>query len=59
MYIHWLGLLVMTALYIYLVMTDIHLHRRVQKLERTVRRLEGVSERKELQEDRHEHEDFT
>jgi len=59
MYVHWSVLLVMIALYVYLILTDVHLHRRVQKLERTVRRLEGIKEGHRIQEDSHEHEDFT
>lgn len=59
MYIHWSALIVMLVLYIYLIITDIHLHRRVRKLEHTVRRLEGLNESQAPHKDTHEHEDFT
>lgn len=33
----------MVALYIYLIVTDMRLHRRIEKLEKTVRKLEGIN----------------
>ena len=38
------GLLLMAALYVYLLVTDVRLHRRVKKLEETIMKLEGVTE---------------
>jgi len=33
----------MALLYVYLIVTDIRLHRRIEKLEKTVLRLEGAN----------------
>ncbi len=43
MYVHKIVLLVMAALYVYLILTDLRLHKRVQKLEKIVGRLEGMT----------------
>lgn len=43
MYVHKIVLVVMALLYVYLIWTDFRLHRRIQKLERTVLRLEGIN----------------
>ena len=43
MYIHPVVLVVMVLLYLYLIVTDIRLHRRIEKLEKTVRRLDGLN----------------
>ncbi|MGC9968877.1 MAG: hypothetical protein ABSC29_04090 [Minisyncoccia bacterium] len=43
MYVHKTVLLVMALLYVYLIVTDIRLHRRIEKLEKTVLRLEGAN----------------
>ncbi len=43
MYIHPVCLTLMAVLYVYLIAADLHLHKRVKKLERTVRKLEGTN----------------
>lgn len=43
MFVHPVLLVIIVLLYVYLVATDIHLHRRVKKLEHTVRKLEGMN----------------
>lgn len=43
MYIHPVGLIAIVLLYVYLIATDVHLHRRVKKLEKTVGKLEGMN----------------
>jgi hypothetical protein len=48
MFIPWWGIIVFAVLYIYLILMDIRLHRRVKKLEHTVRKLEGLREEEKL-----------
>ena len=44
MYIPAWGLVLAVVLFIYLIAMDVHLHRRVKRLEHTVRHLEGLKE---------------
>lgn len=59
MYIQLWSLIVMIVLYVYLIAMDIHLHKRVVKLEKLVRKLEGLREKEAIKEDMYEHEDLT
>lgn len=43
MYVPWWGIVVLIGLLLYLIATDIYLHRRVMRLEKTVRKLEGMN----------------
>ena len=43
MFIPWWGIVIIVGLYIYLFVVNTHLHKRVQKLEKTVRKLEGMN----------------
>ncbi len=44
MFIPWWGVIVVALLLVYLIVTNVHLHNRVMRLEKIVRRLEGLSE---------------
>lgn len=59
MFIPWWGLVLFVALYVYLIATDIRLHRRVEKLEKTVRKLEGLNGEGRSTKHKYEYEDLT
>jgi hypothetical protein len=44
MFIPWWGIGLVGAILIYLIVMVVHLHNRVKRLERVLRRLEGISE---------------
>ena len=44
MFIPWWGIVLVVAVLIYLIAMVAHLHDRVQRLEKVLRRLEGISE---------------
>ena len=44
MFIPWWGIVIVGAILAYLLFMVIHLHNRIKKLERVLRRLEGISE---------------
>ncbi|MDR3581857.1 MAG: hypothetical protein P4L67_01115 [Candidatus Pacebacteria bacterium] len=44
MFIPWWGIGILAAVLVYLIFMVMHLHNRVQRLERVLRRLEGISE---------------
>jgi len=56
MYIPAWGIVLMGILYIYLIAMDVHLHRRVNRLEKMCRNLEGLKEGEKI---KYEPEDVT